>query len=64
MIATSSVDMRTLEVGLSIFKHAYGGQNWPLQMTAAVIVLLPVLLFFLLMQRFFVKGVVLSGIKG
>ena len=31
--------------------------------TAAVIVLIPVLIVFLAMQRFFVKGVVLSGMK-
>ncbi|MCH7720310.1 MAG: carbohydrate ABC transporter permease [Planctomycetes bacterium] len=64
MLATSSVNMRTLEVGLSVFKDAYGTTRWPLQMTAAVIVLIPVLIFFLIMQRFFVRGVVLSGIKG
>lgn len=64
LLATSTRDMRTLEVGLSIFKDAYGGTNWPLQMTAAVIVLVPALLFFLALQRYFVKGVVLSGIKG
>ncbi len=63
LLATSSVNMRTLEVGLSVFKHAYGMTNWPLQMTAAVIVLLPVLTFFLAMQRFFVRGVVMTGVK-
>ena len=56
--------MRTLEVGLSVFKDAYGTTNWPLQMTAAVIVMLPALLVFLALQRYFVKGVVLSGMKG
>ena len=66
LLATSTTDMRTLEVGLSIFKDAYGGSfsSWPLQMTAAVIVLVPVLVFFLIMQRFFVRGVTLSGMKG
>lgn len=64
MLATSSVNMRTLEVGLSVFKDAYATTRWPLQMAAAVIVLIPVLIFFLIMQRFFVRGVVLSGIKG
>jgi len=63
LLATSSVDMRTLEVGLSVFKHAYGMTNWPLQMTAALIVLIPVLLIFLLLQRYFVRGVVMSGLK-
>lgn len=64
MLATSSTEMRTLEVGLSVFKDAYGGMRWPLQMTAAVIVLTPVLIVFLAMQRFFVRGMVLSGLKG
>lgn len=64
MLATSTTDMRTLEVGLSVFKDAYGGQKWPLQMASAVIVMTPAVLFFLALQRYFVKGVVLSGIKG
>jgi multiple sugar transport system permease protein len=64
LLASSSATMRTLEVGLSVFKDAYGATNWPLQMTAAVIVVTPALIFFLMMQRFFVRGVVLSGIKG
>ena len=65
LLATSSTQMRTLEVGLSIFKDSFSGsfQSWSLQMAAAVIVLLPVLIFFLAMQRFFVRGVVLSGMK-
>jgi multiple sugar transport system permease protein len=63
LLATSSTNMRTLEVGLSVFKDSYGGTQWPLQMAAAVIVLIPVLIFFLTVQRFFVRGVVLSGLK-
>jgi multiple sugar transport system permease protein len=64
MLAASTTDMRTLEVGLSVFKDSYGGTNWPLQMTAAVIVMTPALVFFLLLQRYFVRGVVMSGVKG
>ena len=64
LLATSSINMRTLEVGLSVVSQAYAGTRWSLQMTAAVIVLVPVLIFFLAMQRFFVRGVVLSGLKG
>jgi multiple sugar transport system permease protein len=63
LMATSSTTMRTLEVGLSVFSDAYAGTRWPLQMTAAVIVLIPVLVFFLFMQRFFVRGVATSGLK-
>ena len=64
MLASSSVHMRTLEVGLSVFSDSYAGTKWPLQMTAAVIVLVPVLAVFLFMQRFFVRGATLSGLKG
>lgn len=64
LLATSTPDMRTLEVGLSIFNDAYMGVRWPLRMTAAVIVLVPVLTVFLLLQRYFVRGVVMSGVKG
>ena len=63
LIYTNSTEMRTLEVGLSIFKNSYGGSNWPLQMTAAVIVMAPLLVAFLFAQRFFVKGIMLGGFK-
>jgi multiple sugar transport system permease protein len=63
LLASSSITMRTLEVGLSVFKDAYGNTQWPLQMTVAVIVLAPVLVFFLCVQRFFVRGAVTSGMK-
>jgi len=63
LLATSSTPMRTLEVGLSIFRDAYAGTRWPLQMTAAVIVLTPALAFFLAMQRYFVRTQITSGLK-
>lgn len=63
LIYTNSTEMRTLEVGLSIFKNSYGGSNWPLQMTAAVIVMAPLLLLFLFAQRYFVKGILMGGLK-
>lgn len=63
MLTTNSTEMRTLEVGLSIFKNSYGAANWPLQMTAAVIVMLPLLVVFIFCQRYFVKGVMLGSLK-
>lgn len=63
LIYTNSTEMRTLEVGLSIFKNSYGGSNWPLQMTAAVIVLTPLLIVFMFCQRYFTRGIMLGSIK-
>jgi multiple sugar transport system permease protein len=63
LLATSSVRMRTLELGLSVFKNSYGATNWPLQMTAAVIVLLPLIVVFLITQRHFVRGLTVGSLK-
>lgn len=63
LLATSSVRMRTLEVGLSVFKNSYGATNWPLQMTAAVLVMLPLIIVFLLTQRHFVRGITMGSVK-
>ena len=63
LLATNSMEMRTLEVGLSVFRNSYGGSNWPLQMAAAVIVMAPLLLVFLFGQRYFVRGVTVGSVK-
>jgi multiple sugar transport system permease protein len=63
LIYTNSTEMRTLEVGLSVFKGSYGTNNWPLQMTAALIVMTPLLFVFLFLQRYFTRGIMLGSIK-
>lgn len=63
LLATNSMEMRTLEVGLSVFRNSYGGSNWPLQMTAAVIVMAPLLVAFLFTQRYFTRGVMIGSLK-
>jgi len=63
LLYTTSTSMRTLEVGLSIYHSAFGGTNWPLEMTASMIVMVPLLIVFLFGQRFFTKGISLGSIK-
>ena len=63
LIYTNSTSMRTLEVGLSVFKNSYGATAWPLQMAAAVIVMVPLIVVFLFSQRFFIKGVLMGSSK-
>jgi multiple sugar transport system permease protein len=64
LLVTSTTEMRTLEVGLSTFKDSFGATNWPVQMAAAVLVLIPVLAVFIFAQRFFMRGLALTGLKG
>ena len=62
MIVTTRNDMRTLEIGIAMFSSLYG-TNWPYQMSAAVVVLVPILAVFLLTQRYFLEGISISGLK-
>jgi ABC-type glycerol-3-phosphate transport system permease component len=63
LIVTNTTEMRTLQLGLAYFKNEYYVQ-WPLLMAATVMVSLPILVVFLVLQRYFTTGVVLTGLKG
>ena len=56
-------DMRTLAIGLRMFRSEYLVQ-WNLLMAASALMLLPILALFFIAQRYFVQGIVMSGVKG
>jgi ABC-type glycerol-3-phosphate transport system permease component len=64
LIYLNSFEKYTLPVGLRFFQGAYNVIQWHWLMAVSLIVMLPCLLIFLLVQRHFVQGVVLTGIKG
>jgi multiple sugar transport system permease protein len=63
LIVTNTMEMRPVEVGIAMFSSLYS-TNWPYQMAAAVIVMLPIVIVFFLAQRYFIEGISLSGLKG
>lgn len=65
LIVTSQVDQRTLPVGLSILNSAYGTQERGLVLAGAVFSTIPVLLVYLVFQRWIIRGVTFtSGFGG
>jgi multiple sugar transport system permease protein len=62
LIATRSLEMRTVEVGIASFHGTYA-THWPYQMAAAVAAVLPILLLFLFTQRYFVRGIQMTGFR-
>ena len=62
LIATRSMEMRTVEVGVAQF-HSFYYSNWPYQMAAAVTALVPIFVVFFVAQRYFVRGIQLTGLK-
>jgi len=63
VVYLSSYDKMTLTVGLAFFRGQYNTQ-WALLMAGAVISVIPIMIIYAAAQRYFVQGVVLSGIKG
>ncbi len=55
--------LRTLMVGISVFQGRYL-QNIPLSMAGMFLASIPMLLVYLLFQRYFIRGLVAGAIKG
>lgn len=59
----SSIDKQMLSVGLTYFQSEHG-TDYALQLTAACLAIIPVIIIFSFIQRFFVEGIANTGIKG
>ncbi len=53
----------TTTVGLAFFQGQFVGK-WPEMMAGALVSLLPMVILFLVAQKYFVRGIALSGLKG
>ena len=62
LLVIRSMEMRVVEVGIAAFHSTYE-INWPYQMAAGVVAVLPIALLFLFTQRYFVRGIRLEGIR-
>ncbi len=62
LFATQSMHMKVLPIGLSAFQDKFSVE-YNLLMAASLIVMVPTLLVFLFNQRFFTRGIQLSGMK-
>ncbi|MBL1215902.1 MAG: carbohydrate ABC transporter permease [Planctomycetes bacterium] len=64
LIVIDSNDLYTLPLGVAALSSKYYDAPWPVQMAAATIITLPMLVVFLVFQRAFVQGITLTGVKG
>jgi multiple sugar transport system permease protein len=63
LIVITNQDQMTVPLGLSYFQGAHQ-TNWPLLMAGNVMSLLPMLVVFVAAQRYFVRSVAGTGLKG
>lgn len=63
LIYTTNPNNRTLALALWSFQGQYA-TDWHLLMAASTVVMLPLLILFFSAQKYFIQGVVISGVKG
>jgi multiple sugar transport system permease protein len=65
LVVARSSDMWTVPVGLNSLRvYASSADVINLQMAGAALAIVPVMIVFLLLQRYFVRGIALTGMKG
>ncbi|MBY0689370.1 carbohydrate ABC transporter permease [Microbacterium marinilacus] len=63
LVVATSEDRYTLPVALALYSVGQNAAQYGLMMAGAVIVVVPVLVVFVLLQRHFIQGIALTGIK-
>ena len=63
LIYLTKTELKTIQIGLRMFISQYSAE-YGLIMAASVVALIPVLIVFLSLQKYFVQGVASTGIKG
>ncbi len=63
LIVTNSASNYTVPVGLASFSGEFSTE-WNMIMTGAAVATIPTLVVFILLQKYIIRGVILSGVKG
>jgi multiple sugar transport system permease protein len=63
LIYLNNQNLYTLSLGIYQYRSQYGAE-WELLMAASVLITLPIILLFFFLQKTFVQGIALTGIKG
>jgi len=66
LLYINSPEKFTVALGLATYRSmmGVGRTRWDLLMAASVAMTMPIVIVFFVLQRYFIKGVVMSGIKG
>ena len=65
LVVTNTSSRYTIQVGLAMLKNELAMScEWSMLMAATVITVLPVLLFLIVTQKYIIKGISLTGLKG
>jgi ABC-type glycerol-3-phosphate transport system permease component len=64
LIYLNDNNLFTVSLGLAMFRTPFGGTPWHWYMAASLVVIIPCIIVFFVAQRYFIQGIVVSGVKG
>ena len=64
LIIIRTRELRTVPIGLAAIQQEQGHTDVPQLMAGSVMAIVPVIVVFLFLQRYYIEGVAMSGIKG
>ncbi|CAN5216650.1 carbohydrate ABC transporter permease [soil metagenome] len=63
LVAAQTEDMYTLPVGIALISAGSNTVNYGLLLAAATVIVTPILLLFIFLQRYFIQGISTTGLK-
>ncbi len=63
LVVTNGSSMRTMSLGLALLQDDRYGTDVPMLMVAATLALIPIVIVYAFLQRYFIKSVAISGLK-
>ncbi|MGM1049008.1 MAG: carbohydrate ABC transporter permease [Bacillota bacterium] len=64
LILTSSIDAKTVQVGIAELMESMGSTNWGGLLASGVIVILPIIVIFAFIQKYLIEGMTAGSVKG
>jgi sn-glycerol 3-phosphate transport system permease protein len=64
LIVTQSTEMQTVQIGIGMFRSQNEATSWGVIMAATVMLVSPIMIVFIATQRQFIRGMMMSGLKG
>lgn len=64
LIYLNNPDLYTIALGLKSFIGRDGDTDWHLMMAANIVFMIPLIVVFFFLQKYFIQGIVVTGVKG
>ncbi len=63
LIFLNSMEKYTVSIGLTFFQGQHGATMWPELMAASLVSISPLVILYIIAQKYFIQGIATTGLK-